>query len=74
MPALGSHRLEPGIYMVVSTGEIEVSSRNVGTQIVANDKDPWPDPNVAVIGLESGASADSIKEFFTVSKDIDIDD
>ena len=72
--AIGSHKLETGIYLVVSSSELEVQGHGTTTQIVANDKDSWPDPKVTVIALEPGATAASLQEFFTVAKDISLDD
>jgi hypothetical protein len=72
--AAGTHKLQPGIYLVISSGPIEVHGLGTTTQIVANDKDIWPDPKATVIGLEPGATAASIQEFFTVAKDISPED
>jgi len=72
--AVGTRRLDPGIYLVVSSGELAVSGAALDVQIVANDKDTWPDPKANVIALEPGASAASITEFFTVAKEISVED
>ena len=72
--AIGTHTLEPGIYLIVSKDGLAVTVHSTGIQVIANDKDPWPSPKAKLIGLEPGASAESISEFFTVAMDLDVDD
>jgi hypothetical protein len=72
--AIGTHKLEPGIYLILSSGELEVNVRSVEVEVMRNDKDIWPDPKASVVALESGACAESVKEFFTLAKDLDVHD
>jgi hypothetical protein len=72
-PAVGVHRLDPGIYLIVSNRGLEVAGPNIEVQVVANNKDDWPDPEARVLALEPGASNGTIKEFFAVAMDLSID-
>jgi hypothetical protein len=72
--AVGTHQLDTGIYLIVSSDSMQVKGDNLTTQIVPNDKDGWPDPDVTVIGLVTGATASMIQNFFAVTKGIDIGD
>ena len=69
----GKQHLEPGIYLVHSTGAVDVKGGDLTVVIVMADKDPWPDPKVNVIALERGASSESIRAFFQVAKDASVD-
>ena len=73
LPAIGSHALAAGIYLVVSRGPLDVVGNNITVEIVTNNKDEWPDPTPGVIALVPGATARSVREFFTVAKDLSID-
>lgn len=73
-PAAGTHKLTPGIYLIVSTGAIRVDGVHGTIEVKPNNKDEWPDPSPNVIKLEPGATAASIREFLTVAKDPSLDD
>ena len=73
-PAVGTHKLEPGIYMIVSKSGLEIQATNVGVATMGKDKDIVPEPNAQVIGLEPGATAASIQSFFELAKDASPDD
>jgi hypothetical protein len=75
--AVGTHQLDAGIYLIVSSGPMQVAGDNVTMQIVANDKDGWPDPPAPVIGLVSESTSTTlkaIKDFFAVTKGIEVSD
>jgi hypothetical protein len=72
--AVGTHQLDAGIYLIVSSGPMQVEGDNLTTQIVANDKDGWPDPGATVTGLVAQAAMPLVKQFFAVSKGIEVDD
>jgi hypothetical protein len=72
-PAVGKHALDPGIYLIVSNGTMGIEGVRGNIQIVANNKDDWPDPSPHLVGLEPGASTASVKEFLTVAKDESLD-
>lgn len=65
-PALGTHRLDPGIYMIVSTGEVEVTGANLTVATLRAGKDLPPDPRPA-LGFEPGATTDTVHTFFQVA-------
>ena len=69
-PGLGIHQLEPGIYMALSTGELDVAGANLTAASLSNDKDIPPDPK-AVLAFETGATVASVQTFFQVAKDAD---
>jgi hypothetical protein len=69
-PAVGTHQLERGIYMVVSDGEIMVDTGDVVIEAASGDKDPLPGPRAQVVGLEPGATIESLQEFFAIAKDV----
>lgn len=71
--AIGTHTLEPGIYLIVSRDVLEVLGVGIEIKAVPNNKDTWPDPKAQVLALAPGASTESIKEFFTVAKDLSVD-
>ncbi len=75
--AVGTHQLDAGIYLIVSSSPMQIEGANLTTQIVANDKDGWPDPPATVVGLVSDATSTTlaaIQDFFAVSKGIEVDD
>ena len=72
--ALGTHNLEPGVYMIVSTDALEVNVHGVDVHVLANDKDIWPDPKASVVALEPGASVASLRDFFQIARDDSPDD
>jgi hypothetical protein len=72
--AVGTHQLDTGIYLIVSSSPMQIEGENVTTQVVANDKDPWPEIGANVVGLVSGAITASIQDFFAVTKGIEIDE
>jgi len=69
-PAIGAHKLERGIYLIVSSGPLTVEGVRGDIETIRNDKDEWPEPKPIVVTLESGASVASLREFLTVAKDI----
>ncbi|HEX3758839.1 MAG TPA: hypothetical protein VHW23_09045 [Kofleriaceae bacterium] len=72
--AVGTHQLDAGIYLIVSSSPMQIKGDDLTTQIAPNDKDTFPDPDVTVIGLVPGASAAMIQNFFAVTKGIEIGD
>ena len=75
--AVGTHQLDPGIYLIVSSSPMQVAGDNLTTQIVANDKDGWPDPPAMVVGLVSDSTSTTLKaiqNFFAVTKGIEVTD
>jgi hypothetical protein len=72
-PAVGTHKLAPGIYLVVTRGPLAIEGDHLDVETLRNDKDEWPDPKPNVIALAPMASAASIKEFFFVAKDLSVD-
>jgi hypothetical protein len=75
--AVGTHQLDPGIYLIVSGSPLQIEGTNLTTQIVANDKDTWPDPGATVVGLVSDATSttlEAIQNFFAVTKGIEVGD
>jgi hypothetical protein len=70
VPAIGTHELEPGIYLIVSNGALEITGLRIEFEATRNDKDIWPDPKLNVIALEAGATSKSIQQFCNVAKDI----
>jgi hypothetical protein len=75
--AVGTHQLDVGIYLIVSSSPMQIAGSDLSTQIVANDKDGWPDPGATVVGLVSDATSTTLKaiqEFFAVAKGIEVGD
>ncbi len=72
--AAGTHRLDAGIYLIVSSSPMQIEGDGVTTQIVANDKDPWPELAATVVGLVPGANMKSLQMLFAVAKGIEVDD
>lgn len=70
-PALGTHQLEPGIYMVLSIGGVDVTGNGLTVAPLSKDKDIPPEPKAAVLAAEPGATPDAIARFFQVTKDAD---
>jgi hypothetical protein len=66
----GTHKLDRGIYLVVSRHELEVSGGDVTIQLLRGDKDTPPEPRI--IALEPGATAAQIKQFMEVAKGITV--
>jgi hypothetical protein len=71
-PATGSVALARGIYLIHSEQPIAVSGPDIEVEISINDKDEWPDPPAPLIALEPGASAETIKSFFAIAKDLEL--
>ena len=71
-PAIGTHLLPRGIYLVLSKAPIEVTNSAVVTAVVPRDKDIFPDLTAGVVAIEAeaGATAESIQTFFLVAKGI----
>lgn len=75
--AVGTHQLDPGIYLIVSSSPMQVEGNNLTTQVVPNDKDGWPDPGATVVGLVSDSTSTTLKaiqHFFAVTKGIEVTD
>lgn len=75
--AVGTHKLDPGIYLIVSSSPMQIAGGNLTTQVVANDKEDWPDPGATVVGLVSNATSTTLKaiqDFFAVTKGIEVGD
>jgi hypothetical protein len=72
--AVGTHQLDAGIYLIVSSCPMAIEGANLTTQTVANDKNPWPDPDGAVAGLVVNATMAAIRDFFAVTKGIEVGD
>jgi hypothetical protein len=72
--AVGTHPLDAGIYLIVSSSPMQIEGDGVTTQIVANDKDPWPEIRAPVVGLAANATPAAIQDFFAVTKGIEVSD
>lgn len=72
--AAGTHQLDAGIYLIVSRSPMQIEGESLTTQIALNDKDIFPDPGVTVLGLVPGATAAMVREFFAVTKGIEVGD
>ena len=72
--AVGTHQLDAGIYLIVSSRPMQVEGANLTTQVVADDKNPWPDPDGVVAGLVVNATMAAIRDFFAVTKGIEVTD
>jgi len=70
--ALGTHKLEPGIYQVISRGELDVKGEDLNIQVMLNDKDTWPDPGLQVVQLEQAATTTTVQQFFELAKGITV--
>lgn len=70
--AVGTHQLDAGIYLIVSSSPMQIEGDGVTTQIVANEKDPWPEIAASVVGLVLDATMASAREFFSVAKGIEV--
>jgi hypothetical protein len=66
-PALGTHRLEPGIYLLMSAHQLEVTNAGVTTHLLASDKDVPPDPKASLLALVN-ASPQQVQQFFAIAK------
>jgi hypothetical protein len=71
--AVGTHALEAGVYLIVSSSAMQVEGQNLTTQVVPQVKNPWPDPEV-VARMVPGATAQQVLEFFSVDKGIEVVD
>jgi hypothetical protein len=72
--AIGKHRLERGIYLIVSNSALEVSGSHAEVAVLHNDKDIPPDPGLTLLALEPGATASSYRAFLEIAKDISVGD
>lgn len=72
--AVGTHQLGAGIYLIVSSSPMQIQGDHLMTQIVANDKDPWPELGAPVAGLVLNATMTAVKHFFAVVKGIEVGD
>jgi hypothetical protein len=72
--ASGTHQLAAGIYLIVSSGELEVTGSHAEVVVLPNDKDIPPDPKLAVLALEPGATVQSVQRFLGIAKDISVDE
>lgn len=72
--AVGTHQLDAGIYLIVSSSPMQIEGDSLTTHIAPNDKDIFPDPGLTVVGLVPGATAAMIQAFFAVAKGIEVDD
>jgi hypothetical protein len=72
--AVGTHQLGAGIYLIVSSSPMHIQGDHLTTQIVANDKDPWPELGAPVVGLALNATMAAVQEFFAVTKGIEVGD
>jgi hypothetical protein len=72
--AVGTHQLDTGIYLIVSSSPMQIQGDHLTTQIVANDKDPWPELGAPVVGLALNATVAAVKDFFAVTKGIEVGD
>lgn len=70
LPALGTHQLEPGIYLLMSASQLEVSNAGVTTHLLATDKDVPPDPSESVLAAAQ-ASPEDVQQFFASAKGLD---
>jgi hypothetical protein len=72
--ASGKHQLERGIYLIVSNSVLEVSGSHLEVARLPNDKDIPPDPGLALLALEPGATASSYRAFLELAKDVSVGD
>jgi hypothetical protein len=73
VPAIGTHQLEPGVYLITSSAPLAIDGVQGELQAQRNDKDEWPSPKLTVVALEPGATAASLREFLSVAKDLSPD-
>jgi hypothetical protein len=71
--APGALALDPGVYMVMSSGRLDITGDHI-TIIALTGKEVPPEPRAQVVGLEQGATAAEIQQFFAVSKGIDVEE
>jgi hypothetical protein len=71
-PAVGTLNLAAGVYLIVSRGELRVSGDHIRLETSGSDKDPWPELLSDVVARENGTTQASIKQFFQISKGIDL--
>ena len=72
-PAFGSHRLEAGIYMVLSSAAVAASATGSGVTItpLSKDKDIPPSPKAQVLAGEDHATIEEVHRFLMVFKQAD---
>lgn len=70
--ATGSLPVEKGIYFIHSRLPVAVTGPHIEVEISIADKDEWPDPPAQVLALEPDATAEKVKMFFTIAKDLDL--
>lgn len=71
-PATGTVALSRGIYMIHSKSSITATGTGFDVEFSINDKDAWPDPPQQQMAAEPGATAEKIKQFFTIAKDVEL--
>lgn len=67
--AVGTHKLDAGIYMIESRDPMEVTGSNMDV-VFLHGKDIPPDPKIAASALEPGATVESIRNFLEDAKDV----
>jgi hypothetical protein len=72
-PAIGTLRLVPGIYAIASDAPVDVTGDHIEVIPLAG-KDDNPDPKARVLALEPGATAESVRDFLMIDKDVSPDD
>jgi hypothetical protein len=60
-----STAISPGIYKAVTDSQIAVTGSSIDVVIVPNNKDPWPDPPLAVVSAFN-VTQTSLNSFFTI--------
>jgi hypothetical protein len=68
--AAGTRRLDAGIYLLLSHGEVTVTGDDTTVVQFGGDKDIPPEPRL--VALASGASRESILKFFAAAKGISV--
>jgi hypothetical protein len=72
-PAVGEHQLERGIYLIVSQAGLAVHGVRGAIEVIANNKDDWPDPRPNLVALEPKATVATVQEFLAIAKDMSLD-
>jgi len=70
-PAFGTHQLDPGIYLVMSVGAVDVTGNGLTVTPLSEDKDIPPEPKAQVLAAEPGATTEEIRTFFQVARTAD---
>jgi hypothetical protein len=65
--AIGTLKLEPGIYMIASKTGLQVTVGGIELHTLGGDKDDPPRPPAGVLALEPGATQESVAKFFAVA-------